>query len=160
MNETYEPAAAVVKELAARHLTVSSAESCTGGWIAKAITDIPGSSAVFSGGMVTYTNEKKIRFLGVDPAIIERETEVSAACATAMADGARRAFATDLAVSTTGFAGPGGGNGKDPVGTVYLGFSAPEGSFAVRASFDGDREAVREAAVRAALRLILNHLSD
>lgn len=160
MNETYEPAAAVVKELAARHLTVSSAESCTGGWIAKAITDIPGSSAVFSGGAVTYTNEMKIRLLGVDPAIIERETEVSAACATAMADGARRAFATDLAVSTTGFAGPGGGNGKDPVGTVYLGFSAREGSFAVRASFDGDREAVREAAVRAALCLILNHLSD
>ena len=90
-------------------LTVSGAESCTGGLIAKLLTDIPGSSSVFCGACVTYTNDIKMKLLGVAPAVIDTHTEVSFACAEAMAEGARRAMQTDIAYSTTGYAGPGGG---------------------------------------------------
>lgn len=118
---------ATVRALIARGETLSSAESCTGGLIAKAITDIPGSSAAFAGACVTYTNEVKIKLLGVDPSIIERESEVSFACAEAMAKGARERLGTTYALSTTGYAGPEGGTEKDPVGTLYLALATGEG---------------------------------
>ena len=128
MNKiTQKNASALAKNLvtlaASRGVTVSGAESCTGGLCAKLITDIPGSSAVFCGACVTYTNEVKKALLGVDPAVIEAHTEVSYACAEAMASGARRAIGSDLAYSTTGYAGPGGGTERDPVGTVYVGIA-------------------------------------
>ena len=117
----------VVRELAARGITVSTAESCTGGLIAKSITDVAGSSAVLAGGMVTYTNRIKIDVLGVDADIIGEHTEVSHACAGAMAERAREMFGTDYALSATGYAGPGGGTEKDPTGTVYVGIATPSG---------------------------------
>ena len=137
--------------------TVSTAESCTGGLIAKLITDVSGSSAVLSGGCVSYTNEVKISVLGVDPAIIERHTEVSHACAAAMAEGARRLFGTELAVSTTGFAGPTGGTDTDPVGTVYLAVATPHGTHTERfsAPADASRSGVRNAAACRALELLM-----
>lgn len=137
-------------------LTVSGAESCTGGLIAKCLTDIPGSSAVFCGACVTYTNEIKIKLLGVDPAVIEAHTEVSDACAAAMAEGARQAFGTDVAYSTTGYAGPGGGTEKDPVGTVYIAISTAKETVVHRLSLPQDwtRDRIRREATRTVLEKI------
>ncbi len=151
----------VMQALLQKQATLSTAESCTGGLIAKSMTDLPGSSAIFSGACVTYTNAVKMRMLGVDPAIIERDTEVSHACAKAMAEGARKAIDTTYALSTTGFAGPGGGNDRDPVGTVYIGLATPSGSTSVRfsAPVGAAREEVREAATVAALELLLRALN-
>ena len=146
----------VVRELAARGITVSTAESCTGGLIAKLITDVSGSSAVLAGGCVSYTNEIKISVLGVDPTIIERDTEVSHACAAAMAEGARARFGTDLSVSTTGYAGPTGGTERDPVGTVYIAVASPNGTRTERfsAPLGATRSGVRNAAAYRALELL------
>ena len=119
--------ALVVKTLKEKKATVATAESCTGGLIAKSITDIAGSSAVLAGGMVTYTNRIKIDVLGVDENIIKEHTEVSHACAKAMAKRAKDVFGTDYALSATGYAGPGGGTEKDPTGTVYVGIATPSG---------------------------------
>ena len=143
----------LVRSFAARGLTFSTAESCTGGLIAKLVTDVPGSSAVLAGGCVSYVNDVKIRVLGVDPAVIARDTEVSEACARAMAEGARRLFGTDVAVSTTGFAGPGGGTDRDPVGTVYVGVATARGTTCFRVSEppSSTRAAIRTAAAIRAL---------
>ena len=150
--ETYETAERLVRAFAERGLTLSTAESCTGGLIAKLVTDVPGSSAVLSGGCVSYTNEVKTRVLGVAREIIKRDTEVSDACARAMAEGARRLFGTDVAVSTTGYAGPTGGTDRDPVGTVYIAVATERGTTCRRFSAPpgATRESVRTlAAVRA-----------
>lgn len=124
-----------VKSLIKKRLSISVAESCTGGLIGKLLTDVSGSSAVFSGGMITYTNRVKIDKLGVSAETIEKYTEVSAECAAEMAARAREYFETDIGISTTGFAGPTGGNEKDPVGTVYLGYTTADASFVYRLSF-------------------------
>ena len=147
----------LVRVFTEKGMTLSTAESCTGGLIAKLITDVPGSSAVFSGACVSYTNDVKLRVLGVPRGVIERETEVSAACAMAMAEGARRLFKTDVAVSTTGFAGPSGGTPRDPVGTVYIGFATPLGTSCVRFSAppESSREDVRIAAAIRAMEGVL-----
>lgn len=142
-------------------LTVSTAESCTGGLIAKLLTDLPGSSAVFAGGCVSYTNAVKTAVLGVDAAVIDQHTEVSFACAEAMANGARALFGTDLAVATTGYAGPGGGMEKDPVGTVYLAVSSGAGCVSERfcapqGSTRGEVRALAAARVMAMACAILN----
>ena len=152
----------LVKEFSARSLTVSTAESCTGGLIAKLITDVSGSSAVLAGACVSYTNEVKTSVLGVDPAIIARNTEVSHACAAAMAEGARRLFGTDLAISTTGFAGPTGGTALDPVGTVYLAIATPHGTRTERfsAPAGASRCGVRNAAACRALELLLEEQTE
>lgn len=149
-------ATALVRRLASRGETLSTAESCTGGLIAKAITDIAGSSAVFSGACVTYTNEVKMALLGVDPAIIERDTEVSFACAEAMARGARERLGTTYALSTTGYAGPTGGTVADPVGTVYIALATPTGVKSERfsAPIGATRTQVRAAAAMRALEML------
>ena len=152
-NEAYGTAARLVRTFAERGLTFSTAESCTGGLIAKLVTDVSGSSTVLAGGCVSYTNEVKTRVLGVPKAVIDRDTEVSVACAEAMATGARRLFGTDVAVSTTGCAGPTGGTEKDPVGTVYIGVATEQGSDCIRFSAPqgSDRATVRLAAAVVAL---------
>ena len=146
----------LVREFAAKGKTISTAESCTGGLIAKSITDIPGSSAVLAGGCVSYTEAIKQKVLGVDEEILRTKTAVSEECAKAMAQGARTLFGTDVAVSATGYAGPGGGTEKDPVGTVYLGIATKDGT-TVRRIFvpDATRETVREAAAKTALEMAL-----
>ena len=145
-----------VKRLASHGCTVSTAESCTGGLIAKAITDVPGSSAVLCGGFVTYTNEIKIGVLGVDPDVIARHTEVSFACAEAMAKGARERLGTTYALATTGYAGPGGGTDADPVGTVYLALATPGGVKSERfsAPAGANRTTVRKAATLRAFEML------
>lgn len=140
-------ARALVRHAAIQGLTVSGAESCTGGLIAKLITDVPGCSAVFCGACVTYTNEVKMELLGVSPALIAEHTEVSYACAEAMAEGARNAMHTDLSYATTGYAGPGGGTARDPVGTVYVGISTKDGTESYRLSLPlrATRKQIRDA---------------
>ena len=126
-SELRRMAALAVKALKNKQSTLATAESCTGGLIAKSVTDIAGSSAVLAGGMVTYTNRIKIDVLGVDENIIKEHYEVSYACAEAMAKRAKEVFGTDYALSATGYAGPGGGTEKDPTGTVYVGIATPSG---------------------------------
>ena len=120
---------ALVAELAARNLTICTVESCTGGLIAKRLTDVPGASAVFVGGCVTYTGQLKQMLVGVSESTLAQYGEVSAETAEEMARGARLRLGTHIAISTTGFAGPGGGTAENPVGTVYVGISTPHGEF-------------------------------
>ena len=128
----HNPAGQLLEVFSQRGLRLASAESCTGGLVGALVTAMPGSSAVFSGGFMTYTNQMKTDLLGVDPALIGQYTEVSAPVAKAMASGARARTGADIAVSLTGVAGPGGGSERTPVGTVYIGVCSPLSCFAVR----------------------------
>ena len=118
--------------------TVSTAESCTGGMISQMITDVSGASAVFELGVCSYSNRIKINVLGVPKEIIDEYTEVSARCAEEMAIGAMRLSNADIAVSTTGIAGPGGGTEENPVGTVYVALAADGAVVSERKNFNED----------------------
>ena len=135
--------------------TLATAESCTGGGIGAALTAVPGSSAVYKGGIISYTNWVKHNLLGVDEAILETFGAVSAPVAEAMAVGARKALQADIAVSVTGLAGPGGDEFGNPVGRVYIGYADEKRSTTREFTFEGDRDAVRRQAVEEALKLIL-----
>jgi nicotinamide-nucleotide amidase len=137
-----------------RELTLATAESCTGGLVAARLTSVPGSSAVFLGAVVAYSNEVKESELGVPPDLLEAYGAVSAEAAQAMARGARERLGTDVAVSVTGIAGPGGGTPEKPVGLVYLCASGPGGDRARDFVVTGDRETVRTRATVAALHLV------
>jgi PncC family amidohydrolase len=139
-------------------LTIATAESCTGGSVAAALTAIAGSSAYFPGGAVTYSAASKAAVLGVSQAIIAGDGVVSAPCALAMAQGARRAFAADLAIATTGIAGPGGAEPGKPVGLVYIAIAWDDGAHIRHSVYPGDRAAIIAAAARDALALALDHL--
>jgi nicotinamide-nucleotide amidase len=159
--EDDRPLAAMVLDLCrARGLTLATAESCTGGLVAAQLTSVPGSSDVFLGGVVAYSNEVKARELGVPEATLERFGAVSEEAAEAMAAGARERLGADVAVSVTGVAGPGGGTPEKPVGLVFLHAQGPEGSLARRLDFPGDREAIRGRATAAALHLVRTLLSQ
>ncbi|HEY8445988.1 MAG TPA: CinA family protein [Thermomicrobiales bacterium] len=140
-------------------LTVATAESCTGGAVAHRITTVAGSSGYFLGGIVAYANEAKERLLGVSREILRQRGAVSAECALAMAEGARRAFNADIAVSTTGIAGPGGATARKPVGLVYIAFASPLGTGCEEHHFSGDRLAVIHASTEAALRLLVEQVT-
>ena len=116
----------VVRKLMERKLTIASAESCTGGMFGAAMTDVPGVSAVFDSSLVTYSNEAKIRELGVRPETLEQYGAVSEQTAREMAEGVRRVSGADIGVSVTGIAGPDGGTEEKPVGTVYIGLATAE----------------------------------
>lgn len=145
----------LVTALAARSATLSTAESFTAGMVSSAVAGVPGASAVLRGGAVTYVNEVKERVLGVSARSIAEHTEVSHEVAREMAAGSRRLFGSDVAVSLTGYAGPGGGTEENPVGTVYIGVSSVAGTESFRRTFDGDRARVRAEAALAALGLAL-----
>lgn len=148
-----------VQALKEKGMTLSTAESCTGGLISKCITDVSGSSAAFAGGMVTYTNRIKTDVLGVDASIIEEHTEVSHACAEAMAERAKTLFGTDYALSATGYAGPGGGTEADPTGTVYIGIATPNGARTERICVENaTRTQVRNAVTYYALTMLLDEI--
>jgi nicotinamide-nucleotide amidase len=152
----FELAEKVLKAFKAKGKMLATAESCTGGMVAAALTDIAGSSAVVERGFVTYTNRAKSQMLGVDPALIEAHGAVSQEVAEAMARGALAHSATDVAVSITGIAGPDGGSADKPVGLVWFGLAAagmPTSSD--HAVFKGDRAAVRAQATEKALALLL-----
>lgn len=147
----------IVDKAGADGLMIATAESCTGGMVAAAITDVPGSSAVLDRGFVTYSNEAKIEMLGVEAAIIARHGAVSQQTARAMAEGALRCSRADIAVAITGIAGPGGGDDRKPVGLVWFALAAKAApTRAERRVFtDGDRGFVRMRAVETALMLAL-----
>ncbi len=146
--------------LHARHHRLATAESCTGGWVAKVLTDIPGSSGWFERGFVTYSNEAKEDMLGVPVEIIERHGAVSEETVRAMAEGALANSRADHAVAISGIAGPGGAVPGKPVGTVCFAWAGGGRPTAVRTEhFDGGREAVRRQAVAAAMAGVLSRLA-
>lgn len=135
--------------------TLATAESCTGGGIGAALTAVPGSSAVYKGGVISYTNEVKNEILCVPQEWLERYGAVSPWVAMEMASGVRGLLHTDVSVSVTGLAGPGGDEYGNPVGTVYIAYEDKQRSGVHHYLFEGDRESVRNQAIEAALKLIL-----
>ena len=147
--------------LKARGVTFAAAESCTGGLIAKRITDVPGASLVFMGGVVSYTNLVKNRVLGVPAEMLEEYGAVSAPVARAMAEGARKATTADLAVSVTGVAGPDRDERGNAVGTVFIGFSSPEETVAERFDFgEKSRAEIRALSAEEAFKLLEEKLKE
>ena len=162
-----EPAVTLGELLTDRDETLAVAESLTGGLVGSRVTDVPGSSAYFDRGYVTYSNDAKLETLGVDREALDAHGAVSAPVARAMAAGARDRAETTWAVSTTGIAGPTGGTDEKPVGLVYVGiaYAAPWGTEAsftrsVRAEFSGDRDAVKRASADRALAELLAAVRD
>ena len=155
-------AAALVGELATSGKAVATAESCTGGWVAKAITDIPGASAVFHYGIVSYSNGAKEQILGVQIETLEEHGSVSEPVVEEMASGALNLSGADFGVAVSGVAGPDGGSDEKPVGTVWFAWAIRDGG-KIRTDtscqhFDGDRDLVRELTVVYALQGILDRL--
>lgn len=142
-----------------RGIMMATAESCTGGLIAKTITDLPGSSEIFERGFVTYSNQSKVELLAIPEAVIDRHGAVSAEVAQAMAEGALEHSNAKIAVSCTGIAGPGGGTKEKPVGLVYIGVASRMGPpRTYEHSFSGDRDSIRKQCVDAALAHVLEAL--
>jgi PncC family amidohydrolase len=158
-----EPLDRLVGRLAAicldRGVVVATAESCTGGLIAKLITDLSGSSEYFRGGVVGYANETKVRLLGVPTEQLEAHGAVSAQVARSMAVGARAAIDVDCAVAVTGVSGPGGGGPTKPVGLTYVAVADAQGSDVRRFVWSGDRSQNREETARAALEMLIERVS-
>jgi nicotinamide-nucleotide amidase len=157
-RELLRQARRVGRALAERDWRVATAESCTAGWVAKALTDVSGSSRWVEAGYVVYSNAAKMRDLNVSMATLRRHGAVSEATALAMSRGAVRATGADIAVAITGIAGPDGGTAEKPVGTVWFAIAERQGRVRAHASlrvFRGDREAIRRQSVAYALRLIL-----
>ena len=150
---------AVADRLLKHRQKVCTAESCTGGLIAKTFTDLAGSSDWFECGFVTYSNDAKNEMLAVPASLIEDYGAVSEAVAIAMASGALRHSKADYSIAVTGVAGPGGGSDDKPVGTVWIAVASAEQMVARRYQFDGDRQAVRVTTMQTALELLLDLVS-
>lgn len=140
--------------------TFATAESCTAGMIASRVADVPGASAMLKGGAVTYCDQIKRDVLGVSGKTLLDHSAVSSECAMEMAQRARCLFDSTVAVSVTGYAGPGGGTPGDPAGTVYIGVCGPHGTRCERFRFRGARDEVRERAVMEALRMAIDAVSS
>ena len=157
MNDSsyFDAAQALTRQLAARLLAngqmMAAAESCTGGMIAAACTDLAGSSAWFERGFVSYSNEAKTDLLGVPAALIAKHGAVSEPVVRAMAQGALQHSNAQVSVAVTGVAGPGGGSAGKPVGSVWFGWATPAGVVTQLCRFEGDRHQVRQASVRHAM---------
>ncbi|HSU07082.1 MAG TPA: CinA family protein [Acetobacteraceae bacterium] len=159
--ELLEHAATLLEECRARHLMLATAESCTGGLIAAALTAIPGSSDVVERGFITYSNEAKSDLVGVPPALIATHGAVSEPVARAMAEGAVAHSRADIAVSVTGVAGPGGGSAAKPVGLVWFGLARRgRPTLTEHQILPGDRTAIRAATVERAIALIRTSLES
>lgn len=148
----------IVKYLEQNTQTISFAESCTGGRIASAFTSIGGVSSVFNGSCVTYSNEIKHLWLGVNESIFIEFGAVSLECVSAMLDGISRFASSDYAIAVSGIAGPTGGSDEKPVGTVYIGVLTPHGKIIHRYHFDGDRNRVQNSATYTAIELLERNL--
>lgn len=159
-NDIFDLAAEAGSALRAQGLQLATAESCTGGGVAQAVTEIAGSSAWFDCGFVTYSNDAKTRLLGVPAALIAQHGAVSEATAAAMASGALANSNAHVAISTTGIAGPTGGSPGKPVGTVWFGWAREGATHTERMVFAGDRQAVREQSVRHALQGLLRFIHN
>ena len=141
----------IVRLLTERKQTLAVAESCTGGYISHRLTNVPGASAVFSAGLITYSNDAKQKFLTVRAETLAQHGAVSEAVAREMAEGARRAVGTDYAIAVTGIAGPGGGTPDKPVGTVFIGVASAKETRVFRRFNPGERLAFKELTSQQAL---------
>jgi PncC family amidohydrolase len=146
----------VLVKLRRAGLTLAVAESCTGGRICDRITDVPGSSEHFKGGIVAYSNDSKIKFLGVPHELLKTHGAVSGECAKEMASGVAKAFDADVGLSVTGIAGPGGATPQKPVGLVFIAVAWRKEHAAFRYLFDGDRRAIKAQATEQALQMVLD----
>ncbi|MDP6450427.1 MAG: CinA family protein [Gammaproteobacteria bacterium] len=165
MESADEPIASLVERVAqlltAREARLATAESCTGGWIAKSLTDLPGSSAWFEYGVVVYSNDAKEMLLALDPELLTAHGAVSDEVAVQMAAAVRAVSDADISVAVTGIAGPEGGTADKPVGMVWLAWDGPGMRATSRCMiFSGNRESIRRQTVVAALQGILRQLSD
>ncbi|WP_408899247.1 CinA family protein [Nocardioides sp. R1-1] len=151
------PAEALVHALQDASASVATAESLTGGRLAARLTNVPGSSVVYAGGVVSYQTHVKVEVLGVPKDLVDEHGVVSAECARAMADGARRLLGTAYALSTTGVAGPERQEGK-PVGTVFVGLAGPDGTRALELDLSGERSEIQDATVDAAVAALADAL--
>ena len=150
----------VIDALKVNALTLATAESCTGGGIGHALTAVPGSSAAYLGGVISYTNAVKEQVLGVPGAVLREYGAVSPQTACAMAEGICKLLGSDLGVSVTGLAGPDSDGSGKPVGLVYLGLSFHGKTTVAEHIFSGDRQSVRQQAVEAALQMVLDTLME
>jgi nicotinamide-nucleotide amidase len=158
-NALFELAESLGRRLKAKGYKIATAESCTGGWIAQAITEVPGSSAWFDRGFVTYSNNSKVQMLGVSPKTLEQYGAVSTEVAKQMAAGALANSEADWAVAVTGIAGPNGGSKTKPVGTVYVAWQGKNGGVKVeRLQLSGDRHQIRKQAVENAIEGVFDML--
>lgn len=146
-----EPARYLLNLMKNKALTLSVAESCTGGLVQRYLTDIPGASATLMGGVVSYANSVKVKALGVPQQVLEKHGAVSEECARAMALGVQKLCESDVSIAVTGIAGPDGGSPDKPVGTVYYAFRIIDREFTVHKIFNGDRESIRHKAAEAAI---------
>jgi PncC family amidohydrolase len=148
------------QQLQQRGLKIAVAESCTGGLIADLLTNIPGSSEYFMGGIVAYSYQAKVNLLGVSWHTLEQYGAVSRETVLEMAAGVRKVFSVDLALAVSGIAGPGGGLPDKPVGTTWIGFATRDSVQARQFLFNGDRLGNKAASAGAAMQLLLDHLKD
>ena len=140
------------------NLTISTAESCTGGMIASAITNVSGASAFFGTGVVTYSNEAKMKLIGVNKETLDKYGAVSEQTATEMAEGVLKLGESDVSVAVTGIAGPTGGTTEKPVGLVYIGVSGKNGTYVYKNIFNGNRDEVRKQTVSTAFEVVYDYL--
>jgi nicotinamide-nucleotide amidase len=157
-EEIEELAAQAGTLLSASHLSLATAESCTGGMVAEAVTSVPGSSLYFLGGIVAYDNRIKESVLCVRRALLDKHGSVSKEVVSAMAKGAIDVLKADCAIAVSGIAGPGGGTQAKPVGLVYIGIALPAGTTVQEFRFAGDREEIRQHATLEGLRLLCQRL--
>ena len=150
------PASHLAHDLISTQTTLATAESCTGGLIAHTLTNVPGSSLWFKGGVIAYANEAKTSFLGVPAALIKTHGAVSAPVAKAMAQGARKRFMTDFAIATTGIAGPTGGSPAKPVGLVYIAIASAKKTIVKKFIFKGTRLSFKTQTLKKALNSFIN----
>jgi nicotinamide-nucleotide amidase len=152
--------AEIIEQLTRRNQTLTVAESCTGGYLAHLLTNVPGASAVFLAGLVTYSNRAKEKFLGVSAATLAQHGAVSEAVAREMAEGACRASQSDYAIAVTGIAGPAGGTADKPVGIVFIAVSSKNKTHVLKKSNSGDRLAFKKATAQQALEELLARLRE
>ncbi len=157
-GDDFTLAEGVGKLLKSRHLMLTAAESCTGGWLAKLCVDVPGSSDWFERGFVTYTNEAKHEMLGVPWELLEKHGAVSAEVVQAMAEGALKKSRAQVALAITGIAGPTGGTDVKPVGLVYIGYADQEKTTFIKQQFDGNRKTNRQRSITAAFKLLIDQV--
>ncbi len=150
----------IISKLIEKNITVSTAESCTGGSLGKIITSVPGASSIYGYGFITYANEAKENLLGVPHEVLRSVGAVSPETALAMAEGARRVSGSDIAVSITGIAGPGGGTPEKPVGLVYIAIADKDGSEYRKLNLTGSRDEVRAKTCDEVFKLINEKISD
>ena len=149
----------IISKLVEKNITIATAESCTGGSLGKIITSVPGVSSIYGYGFITYANEAKEGILGVSPKTLEEHGAVSSETALEMAIGARNVAKSDIAISVTGIAGPGGGTEEKPVGLVYIAIADKDGAEYRKLNLDGSRDEIREKTCEKVFELIKEKLN-